>query len=52
MEECEKFRVEKSRDEVEVERRMRCVSEDLSNMIEEIRDELSCERDLISNFKL
>ncbi|XP_013620851.1 PREDICTED: myosin-7 [Brassica oleracea var. oleracea] len=51
-EECEKLRVEKSRDEADAESRMRCVSEDSSNMIEEIRDELSCERDLTSNLKL
>ncbi|CAN7122485.1 unnamed protein product [Brassica rapa subsp. narinosa] len=52
LEECEKLRVEKSRDEADAESRMRCVSEDSSNMIEEIRDELSCERDLTSNLKL
>ncbi|KAJ0234986.1 hypothetical protein HA466_0270840 [Hirschfeldia incana] len=52
VEECEKLRMEKSRDEADAESRLRCVSEDSSNMIEEIRDELSCEKDLNSNLKL
>ncbi|XP_010442752.1 PREDICTED: centromere-associated protein E-like [Camelina sativa] len=52
LEECEKLRVQNSRDEADAESRLRCVSEDSSNMIEEIRDELSCEKDLTSNLKL
>ncbi|KAF8113495.1 hypothetical protein N665_0049s0011 [Sinapis alba] len=52
LEECEKLRLEKSRDEADAESRLRCVSEDSSNMIDEIRDELSCEKDLTSNLKL
>ncbi|EOA12900.1 hypothetical protein CARUB_v10025874mg [Capsella rubella] len=52
LEECEKLRLQISRDEADAESRLRCVSEDSSNMIEEIRDELSCEKDLTSNLKL
>ncbi|AED96195.1 Myosin heavy chain-related protein [Arabidopsis thaliana] len=52
MEECEKLRLQNSRDEADAESRLRCISEDSSNMIEEIRDELSCEKDLTSNLKL
>ncbi|CAH2070250.1 unnamed protein product [Thlaspi arvense] len=52
VEECEKLRLQNSRDEADAESRLRCVSEDSSNMIEEIRDELSCEKDLTSNLKL
>ncbi|CAN8252696.1 unnamed protein product [Cochlearia groenlandica] len=52
LEECEKLRLQKSRDEADSEARMRCISEDSSNMIEEIKDELSCEKDLTSNLKL
>uniref|UniRef100_A0A1J3FI41 C2 NT-type domain-containing protein n=1 Tax=Noccaea caerulescens TaxID=107243 RepID=A0A1J3FI41_NOCCA len=52
LEECEKLRLQKSREEADAESRLRCISEDSSNMIEEIRDELSCEKDLTSNLKL
>ncbi|KAG7537614.1 NT-type C2 domain [Arabidopsis suecica] len=52
LEECEKLRLQNSRDEADAESRLRCISEDSSNMIEEIRDELSCEKDLTSNLKL
>lgn len=52
LEECEKLRLQISRDEADAESRLRCISEDSSNMIEEIRDELSCEKDLTSNLKL
>ncbi|ESQ43294.1 hypothetical protein EUTSA_v10012668mg [Eutrema salsugineum] len=52
MEECEKLRLQNSRDEADAESRLRCISEDSSNMIEEIRDELSCEKGLTSNLKL
>ncbi|KAL1198339.1 hypothetical protein V5N11_026868 [Cardamine amara subsp. amara] len=52
LEECEKLKLQNSRDEADAESRLRCVSEDSSNMIEEIRDELSCEKDLTSNLKL
>ncbi|KAG7533920.1 NT-type C2 domain [Arabidopsis thaliana x Arabidopsis arenosa] len=52
LEECEKLRLQSSRDEADAESRLRSISEDSSNMIEEIRDELSCEKDLTSNLKL
>ncbi|CAH8279356.1 unnamed protein product [Arabidopsis lyrata] len=52
LEECEKLRLQNSRDEADAESRLRCISEDSSNMIGEIRDELSCEKDLTSNLKL
>ncbi|CAA7059597.1 unnamed protein product [Microthlaspi erraticum] len=52
LEECEKLRLQKSREEADAESRLRFISEDSSNMIEEIRDELSCEKDLTSNLKL
>ncbi|CAE6235966.1 unnamed protein product [Arabidopsis arenosa] len=52
LEECEKLRLQNSRDEADAESRLRCISEDSSNMIEEIRDELNCEKDLTSNLKL
>lgn len=52
LEECEKLQLQNSRDEADAESRLRCISEDSSNMIEEIRDELSCEKDLTSNLKL
>lgn len=52
LEECEKLRLQNSRDEADAESRLRSISEDSSNMIEEIRDELSCEKDLTSNLKL
>ncbi|VVB15690.1 unnamed protein product [Arabis nemorensis] len=52
LEECEKLRLQNSRDEADAESRLRSISEDSSNMIEEIRDELICEKDLTSNLKL
>ncbi|CAN8302192.1 unnamed protein product [Cochlearia groenlandica] len=52
LEECGKLKLQNSRDEADAESRLRCISEDSSNMIEEIRDELSCEKELTSNLKL
>ncbi|XP_010521324.1 PREDICTED: myosin-7B [Tarenaya hassleriana] len=52
LDECKQLKLQKNVDEAEAESRLRSISEDTSNMIQEIRDELDCEKDLSSNLRL
>ncbi|XP_010537184.1 PREDICTED: myosin-4-like [Tarenaya hassleriana] len=52
LDECKQLKLQKSIDEVYAESRIRSISEDTSKMIEGMKNELNCEKDMNTNLRL